>query len=158
MKFNRIDKIQFIYKGRQHTLRLKFYGYSSDNIPIYLSECINGVNVIRLEDSSILLIINELYINSASEDTINIEIFDKLLRYFFGIVNDNIVDCHLTRWFGVSNVIKYIDSLKNIDDTYKNNRISFIRENILGNNNFKVLDKQYIVNNLRFAEINELEI
>lgn len=158
MKLNKIDKIQFIYKGKQHILRLKFYGYSNDNIPIYLSEYINGVNLIRLEDKSLLVVINEVYINTVSVEKINIEIFDKLLRYFFDMINDNIVDCHLTKWFGVSNTVKYINELKNTDDTHKKDRIAFINENILGKNNFNVLDKQYIVNNLRFVEINELEI
>lgn len=156
MKFNKIDKVQFIFNGKQHIVKLKLHGYQYEVAPIFTSNDVNGCNVILLDDSSILIIINSVYISNCDRETIEIDIFDKLLRYILCTEDNLFIDIHLTQWFGVSNVIKYIENC-GYSNEYKHKRIEIIEDRLLGNVCNNIHDKQYIVDNLKFVEINELE-
>ena len=156
MKVNKVDKIQFIYNGKQNIIKITFYDYSFDNIPIFISDCVDEYIVMQLIDNSIIIIVNDIYINNCNKELLEIGIFDKLLRYELNTEQDSIIDVHLTRWFSSSSTIQYINN-SNMDDEHKNKRISFIENYLLCNNNFNIHDKQYIANNLKFIEINELE-
>lgn len=156
MRLNKVDKLQFIYNGKQHIIKLKFYGYLFNGVPVFLSENINDYSVILLDDNCIIVVVNSSYSINTNNKHLEIGIFDKLLRYQLCTENDIFIDAHLTRWFSSSDTIKYINSCK-ISNEHKKKRISFIENTLLGNNNFTVHDKQYVVNNLNFVEINELE-
>lgn len=157
MILNKVDKLQFIYNGRQNILKIRFYGYVFCGIPIFVSDSISEYSVILLDDNSIIVVMHTSYINNCDIEQFEISLFDKLLRYELSTEKDIFVDAHLTKWFSSSSVIKYINSC-NVSDIHKDKRISFIKNNLLCNNNFSVHDKQYVVNNLKFVEINELEI
>lgn len=156
MKINKVDKMQFIYNGKQNIIKIRFYGYSFDNVPIFISDSVDEYIVMQLIDNSIIIIVNDIYISNCNKELLEIGIFDKLLRYELNTEQDSIIDVHLTRWFSSSSTIKYINN-SNMNDEHKNKRISFIENYLLCNNNFNIHDKQYIVNNLKFIEINELE-
>lgn len=157
MKVNKIDKLQFIHNGRQITMKIKFYDYVFCGIPLFTTDIIDEYSVILLDDMSILVVINERYLDNSDIECIEIGIFDKLLRYQLGTEMDILVDIHLANWFSSSSVIDYINTGK-VSESQKQNRIANIKKHILGSNNFSIHDKQYVINSLRFIEINELEI
>lgn len=157
MRLNKVDKIQFIYNGKQHIVKLKLHGYKYDKVPILISDDIDNCNVMLLSDNSIIIVVNSTYINNCDREAIEIDIFDKLLRYMLCTEDNLLIDIHLTQWFGVSNVIKYIENC-GYSNEYKHKRIEIIKDRLLGNVCNNIHDKQYIVDNLKFVEINELEI
>lgn len=157
MKVNKIDKLQFIHNGRQITMKIKFYDYVFCGIPLFTTDIIDEYSVVLLDDMSILVVINERYLDNSDIECIEIGIFDKLLRYQLGTEMDILVDIHLANWFSSSSVIEYINTGK-LSESQKQNRIANIKKYILGSNNFSIHDKQYVINSLRFIEINELEI
>ena len=156
MRLNKVDKIQFIYNGKQHIVKLKLHGYKYDKVPILISDDIDNCNVMLLSDNSIIIVVNSTYINNCDKNFLDIYIFDKLLRYMLCTEEDIFIDIHLTKWFGVSNIINYIDKC-NFDEDYKLNRIEKIKNNLLQTIDVNIHDKQYVVSNLNFVEINELE-
>lgn len=157
MKVNKIDKLQFIHNGRQITMKIKFYGYVFCGIPLFTTDIIEEYSVILLDDMCILVVINEKYLDNSDIERIEIGIFDKLLRYQLDTEVDILIDMHLAKWFSSSSVIKYINT-RDISDIRKQSRVNNIEKHILCSNNLNIHDKQYVINNLRFIEINELEM
>lgn len=157
MILNKFDKIQFILNGKQETYTIKFGKYMYDVIPIYYSKDINKYKVIKFNDGSILVIINECYKVNTDKTLINIGIIHSILKIEYEKYDDTIIDLHLAHWFGFTSTINYIKSLDNMDTNIKNKRVSMLENILLNNNNINIHEINLILNNIKFININELE-
>lgn len=154
MKLNRVDSLRFIYKGRQHTMKIKFHRFIYRDIPVYCSNDISEYEVLQFDDKSVVVIINYKYIENMDNTFLQIGITDKLLRYAFENKDNDIIDLHLTQYFGYSNTIKYINSNKS---DVNNSRVKFI-ESLAGSHKlFSVDTVENIVSNIKYVEIAEVE-
>ena len=157
MKLSKSDKLQFIYKGKQYIISIKFASYVFDTVPVYISDSIEDIKVIKLIDESILVIANMEYVKTKGRQVFEIAVLDSLIRCLLNVDDDKIVDMHLTRWLGVNTTMNYIKSIEDVNSERCKDRLSFIEEKLLFNSNFNVHDIQYIINNLKFIDISELE-
>lgn len=150
-RLNRFDRLRFIYNGKQQVIKVIFKEYKFEYIPIFYSDDVNKFKALKINNDNIL-IINSRFANNTNSDVLDMVIVDTILRNESW--NDEIIDLHLAKWFGISNTIKYRDKYCKYNEEKCKKIEKLINNSIMQS----VSDMDSILSNISFVEINKIEV
>lgn len=155
MKFNKSMTVRFIHNGKQELLRILFCELYYDRVPIYYSSDTHGLKLIKLADDSMFIVVNNEYKNKLTPEQFEVEVLHNIIEESKGT---SVADLYCAYFIGFTETINKIRNLSNISKEHKDARIQMLEKFLLENVNINVHDIDYIIKNLKFVEVNGLEI
>ena len=148
MQLRKYERLKMIYNGQVIKINCIFSEMVLSKIPLYVSEDVKDISIIRFDSNDIVAITNKEF-KKSNKEVFNIYIIYSILSEKWG--NSSKIDIVLAYWFGFTKVISLIQS-GNLGKT-DNDRIAILENEIKYGQNRNVPSINDILNKVQFIEV-----
>ena len=151
MTLNKFTYINYIYKGKQSKLKIIYSHNIFNKVPLYYSDDIKTILLIKSFDNEIFIIVNSNYANKIGVKALESDIIRLLAKEIYHNASTDMLDAICLKAIGTGDISNIIKS-----DTNNTERINKLNEMIYIVDKLGLPSKEDILNRIKFISIGDV--
>lgn len=134
MKINKFTKLAYIFNGKLTVIEIIYNHEILDNVPLYYSKDVSGVNVIKIDENRLIAVINSDYAKQLDKNTLQMLVWRLVIKTNHSNLSDEALDLLCAKSFGINNTINIVK----LTGHNKENREALLLNNVASIKNAKL--------------------